>query len=123
AGLAVLRQGGTAAEAVIAAGAVLAVVCPHFCGIGGDAVWILAGGNAAKSDGPRALLAIGQGIESDLPQAPIPLRGPRSIMTTAALVDGWEQALSYSQQHWGGAARLGDLLAPAIGFARDGFAS
>ncbi|WP_081979729.1 gamma-glutamyltransferase [Pseudooceanicola atlanticus] len=38
AGLVILRQGGTAAEAAIAAGAVLTVVCPHFCGLGSGCI-------------------------------------------------------------------------------------
>ena len=42
AGADVLQRGGTAAEAAVAMGAVLAVVMPHFCGLGGDAVWLMA---------------------------------------------------------------------------------
>ncbi|ADO44152.1 gamma-glutamyltransferase (plasmid) [Ketogulonicigenium vulgare Y25] len=81
AGQKVLDAGGTAPEAVIAAGAVLTVVMPHFCGLGGDAVWTLSDRNGDS----RCLLAIGQGIQRDRPKGPVPFRGPASILTTAAV--------------------------------------
>jgi gamma-glutamyltranspeptidase/glutathione hydrolase len=42
AGAKVLRRGGNAIEALVAAGTALAVTYPHFCGLGGDAVWLVA---------------------------------------------------------------------------------
>ena len=60
AGAKVLRRGGTAVEAVIAAGAALTVLYPHFCGLGGDAIWIVA-----DSEGRRdAIMGIGQAAEA-----------------------------------------------------------
>lgn len=118
AGMAVLRSGGTAPEALIAAGAMLTVVCPHFCGLGGDAVWLVADSNGDA----RTFLAIGQGIDRPMPAGPFPLRGPGSILTTAAVVEGWHHALAYATESLGGTARWADLLSPAIAAARDGVA-
>ncbi|WP_273691819.1 gamma-glutamyltransferase family protein [Ketogulonicigenium vulgare] len=118
AGQKVLDAGGTAPEAVIAAGAVLTVVMPHFCGLGGDAVWTLSDRNGDS----RCLLAIGQGIQRDRPSGPVPFRGPASILTTAAVVDGWAEALDYAHVHLGGRASWQSLLAPAFALAWDGFA-
>ena len=41
AGLAVLREGGNALEAIIAVASTIAVVYPHMNGIGGDSFWII----------------------------------------------------------------------------------
>ncbi len=118
AGMEVLDAGGTASEALIAAGAVLTVVMPHFCGLGGDAVWLVVDRHGQQS----CFLAIGQGIDRAMPEAPFPQRGPASILTTAAVVDGWEHAFRHAQRALGGRARWEDLLSPAIALAQDGFA-
>jgi len=119
AGAAVLKQGGTAIEAAVAIAATLSVVMPHFCGIGGDAVWLVADGAGRQ----RCFLGIGQAA-ADLPvyEAPIPLRGPASTVTSACAVDSWGHALDYSARHWGGTLPFGDLLGPAIALAQDGYA-
>lgn len=121
AGARVLRDGGNALEACIATGAAIAVLYPHFCGLGGDAVWI-----AADPDGRRTcFLGIGQAARQ-LParngdEAGIPLRGPGSALTSACVVDSWGHAHAYAAQHWAGRQTFASLLNDAIGFAREGF--
>ncbi len=44
AGLSVLRDGGNAIEAVIAAAAVIAVIYPHMNSLGGDNFWLISDG-------------------------------------------------------------------------------
>jgi gamma-glutamyltranspeptidase/glutathione hydrolase len=52
----------------------------------------------------------------------IPVRGPRSALTSAGTVDALGQALAISQADWGGRHSWSELLAPAIALAREGFA-
>ena len=84
AGAKVLRAGGDAIEAAIAIGATIGVVYPHFCGLGGDSVWLVADREGRRA----AFLGIGQAAKA-LPafDGPIPTRGPLSMLTTACTVD------------------------------------
>ncbi|QJR20506.1 gamma-glutamyltransferase family protein [Pelagibacterium halotolerans] len=113
AGEEVLAKGGSAIEAAIAVNAMMAVVYPHFCGIGGDAVWLVSDGRGNET----AFMGIGQAIRNGDATGPIPIRGPRSALTTAAVVDSWAHALA----HWPAWHSLGDLIAPAIETAAKGF--
>lgn len=117
-GQAVLKAGGTAIEAAVAMGAMLSVVYPHFCGLGGDAVWLIADEHGQT----KCLMGIGQATENAqlLPDV-LPLRGPLSAATTACVVDSWDAALTVSRDQWGGQQSLADLLAPAIDAAEGGF--
>ncbi len=117
AGAKVLARGGNAIEALVAAGAALAVAYPHFCGLGGDAVWMVSD---AKGDA-RTFLGIGQAAANARPEGIIPVRGPESALTTAALVDSWDRLLAFSNAEWGGSETLGNLLADAIEVAETGF--
>ncbi|MDO5614340.1 MAG: gamma-glutamyltransferase [Paracoccus sp. (in: a-proteobacteria)] len=114
AGAEVLRRGGNATEAAVAIGTVLTVVMPHFCGLGGDAVWLLADREGRQV----ALMGIGQAPQH-LPMLsdPISLRGPGAALTTACVADTWNQALRF----WGSNMDPADLLAPALRLARDGY--
>jgi gamma-glutamyltranspeptidase/glutathione hydrolase len=118
AGAKVLARGGNAIEALVAAGAALAVTYPHFCGLGGDAVWMVC-----DQDGDaRTFLGIGQAAAKAEINGPIPPRGPASTLTTACLVDSWEKVLDHSTTVWGGSEQLAALLDDAITLAEDGFA-
>lgn len=117
AGAKILRRGGTAIEAVIAAGAALTVLYPHFCGLGGDAIWIVADPAGRR----KAIMGIGQAA-AQLPEFDvIPTRGPLSALTTAAVVDSWGLALGYSRENWQGTETLTSLLDDAIELAASGF--
>src|SRR5690242_1304999 len=53
--LAILREGGNAIEAMVAAAASIAVVYPHMNSIGGDAFWLIH----TPGETPRAIDASG----------------------------------------------------------------
>ena len=57
AGLQILRRGGNALDAAIAAAATVAVVYPHMNGLGGDNVWLIYD---ARQQRLRALCAVGR---------------------------------------------------------------
>ena len=124
AGLAVLREGGNALEAMVAAAATIAVVYPHMNGLGGDNFWLISEGGkppvgidacgAAAGLASRAYYA-DQGYKDALPA-----RGPMAALTVAGAVSGWQQALEVSRA-WGGRLPLSRLLADAAHYARHGF--
>lgn len=123
-GLAVLREGGNAIEAMVAAAATIAVVYPHMNTIGGDAFWIVyEPGRAPTSiDGSGAVgrsvtrdFYAGKGVGS------IPSCGPLAANTVAGAVSSWQSALEVSQSRWGGSLPLARLLEDAITYARDGY--
>ncbi len=119
AGLAVLREGGNAIDAAVAAAAVLSVTEPHMTGIGGDLfalVWLareqrLVALNASGRAGSRMtrdVLEAG-GFRAGSQQ------GAMSVTVPGALA-GWDLLV---RAH--GRRTLADALRPAIGYARDGF--
>ena len=118
-GLAVLKEGGNAVDAAVAMAAVLAVVRPHMNGVGGDAFVMYydgASGNvtALNGSGRAGQLATPalfreQGLDE------VPSTGALSVSVpgaVAAWVDIHERF---------GSLPFARLLAPAIGYARDGF--
>ena len=119
---AVLREGGNAIEAMVAAAATIAVVYPHMNSIGGDGFWIISepgkppgGIDACGRAAARASLDFytGRGLSA------IPGRGPLAANTTAGAVSGWQEALQHSAQQ-GGRLPVSRLLQDAIWYARHG---
>jgi gamma-glutamyltranspeptidase len=120
AGRDVLRQGGNAIEAMVAAAATIAVVYPHMNSIGGDGFWLIhePGKTPVAIDacGPAAALATPEfyaGLDV------LPSRGPQAALTVAGTLGGWMRALELSAE-WGGRASLPQLLSEAIRHADHG---
>ena len=120
AALDVLRRGGSAADAAIAANAVLGVVEPHVNGIGGDLYAIVYEAKTKKLHGLNASGRSPHTLTLDTFQrrniAYIPALGPLPV-SVPGCVDGW-----YSLHERFGRRPMADNLAYAIGYARDGFA-
>lgn len=124
AGLAVLRDGGNAIEAAVAAAATLGVVLPHLNGLGGDGFWLIAepGKPPISIDGSGASGAkVDPALYRGQHLSEIPARGPLSAATVAGAVSAWQLALDVSGQ-WGGGMPLERLFEDAVELARSGFA-
>jgi oxamate amidohydrolase len=123
AGAAVLREGGNAAEAMIAMAATIAVVYPHMNSIGGDGFWLAA----APGTEPVGIQACGPAAAAATPEfyaaagcdEVIPARGGLSALTAAGTIGGWIRAHELARA-WGGRMDLADLLSDAIRHARTG---
>ena len=121
-GLAVLRDGGNAIEAMVAAAAAIAVVYPHMNAVGGDGFWIVHAPGAE----PVAIDACGAAAARATPEwyrargfDAIPSRGPLAANTVAGTVSGWDAALAIGRR-WGGTCPLERLLEDAIHYAEHG---
>ncbi|MGH2858664.1 MAG: gamma-glutamyltransferase, partial [Solirubrobacteraceae bacterium] len=119
AGIEMLRRGGSAADAAIAAGAVLAVTSQDACGLGGD-LWatvcdpegevpvvLNASGRAGCGADPERLRARGL---SQMPD------GEPAVVTVPGCVDGW---LALHERF--GRVALAEVLEPARRYAEQGF--
>jgi gamma-glutamyltranspeptidase len=119
--LSVLRHGGDAIEAMVAAAATIAVVYPHMNGIGGDGFWLIVPPEgepvAIDASGAAGSLAT---FDFYAGERVIPHRGPKSALTVPGTLSGWQEALKVSAQLGGGRLPLSRLLADAIRYAADG---
>ena len=119
-GLDVLRSGGTAVDAAIAANAMLGVVEPMSCGIGGDLFaicWDQAAGqlHGLNASG-RSSKSLDRSVFAKQGLKEIPFSGPLS-WSVPGCVDGWEEL-----RRRFGKKSLADILAPSIETASQGFA-
>lgn len=124
AGQNILKQGGSAVEAMVAAAATIAVVYPHMNGLGGDGFWLIsepgkqpvaidASGCAAANATPAFYNSTSEKLTS------IPSRGSKAALTMAGAVEGWQKALQVSHA-WQPTMPLADLLHNAITHAKSG---
>jgi len=121
--VAVMRDGGDAVEAMIAAAATIAVVYPHMNSIGGDSFWLIHtpgstpqgidGGGASAQAATREWYRA-RGITTS-----IPFRGGVAANTVAGTVSAWAAALERSRA-MGGRLPLSRLLEDAIHYAAHG---
>lgn len=119
AGIAMLRQGGSAADAAVATSAVLAVTTQHMCGMGGDLFAVVvppggtplalnASGRAGSGADPARLRAEGARV--------MPFREDIRSVTVPGCVDGWVTLHARF-----GRLSLAEVLEPAIHYAGAGF--
>jgi gamma-glutamyltranspeptidase/glutathione hydrolase len=119
AGLAVLQRGGNAFDAAVTAAAVLNLVEPHMCGIGGDMFALFWSAKEHRLIGLNASGRAGAGMTRDALLArgrtTIPSDGAEPITVPGAL-SGWALLLKRY-----GTITLAQALEPAIHLAEDGF--
>lgn len=118
-GIDILKKGGNAIDAAIAANAALGLMEPTGCGVGGDLFAIVWDAKTKKLYGlnasgrsPKSLTLEyfeEQGMDK------IPAFGPLPVSVPGA-VDGW---FELNQKF--GSMKMSDILAPAISYAEDGF--
>jgi gamma-glutamyltranspeptidase/glutathione hydrolase len=118
-GLDILKNGGNAIDAAIAANAALGLMEPTGCGIGGDLFVIIW---SAKDKKLYGLNASGRSPEKlnlkyfkDRGMSKIPSYGPLPV-TVPGCVDGW-----FEMNNKFGTMNMEQILAPAIKYAYEGF--
>jgi gamma-glutamyltranspeptidase/glutathione hydrolase len=121
AGLAMLQMGGSAADAAVSASAVLAVVAPHLCGMGGDLFALVHDPSAPGA--PLALNGSGRAGSGADPvrlrregHTVMPFRGDIRAAPVPGCIDGW---LALHERR--GRLSAATIFGPAIDYARNGF--
>ncbi|HXD20787.1 MAG TPA: gamma-glutamyltransferase [Vicinamibacterales bacterium] len=119
AGVQMLERGGNAVDAAIAANAVMALVEPHYNGIGGDLFAIYYEARTGKLYGLNAGGWAPAGLTPEFLEAKGIVRMPGGgihSVTVPGAVAGWDAMRARF-----GKLPMADLLAPAIFYADDGF--
>jgi gamma-glutamyltranspeptidase / glutathione hydrolase len=115
----VLKQGGSAVDAAIAANAALGLMEPTGCGVGGDLFAIAWDAGSRRLHGLNASGRSPRGLELqwflDHGYTSIPPFGPLPVSVPGA-VDGW-----FELHRRFGRLPMAQVLAPAIQYAREGF--
>ena len=115
----ILKKGGNAIDAAIAANAVLGVVEPTGCGIGGDLFAIIWSVEKNKLYGLNASGRSPRSLKLEYLKSKgydfIPSTGPLPV-SVPGCVDGW-----FEMHEMFGRLPIRDLLQPAINYARNGF--
>ena len=118
-GLDVLKQGGNAVDAAIATNAMLGLVEPMSCGIGGDLFAIYWDNETQKLYGlnasGRSPYSLNREVFRKQGLDQIPLVGPLS-WTVPGCVDGW-----FELHERFGETEIAELLKPSIDYGLDGF--
>ncbi|APQ19046.1 gamma-glutamyltransferase [Maribacter hydrothermalis] len=115
----ILKQGGSAIDAAIAANAMLGLVEPASCGIGGDIFAIVWSAKDQKLYGlngsGRAPKSLSIEYFMDKGMKNVPLYGPLPV-SVPGCVDGWFQLHEKF-----GKLPMKEILKPAINYGREGF--
>jgi len=118
-GLDILKRGGNAIDAAIAANAALGLMEPTGNGMGGDLFAIVWDARTGKLHGYNGSGRSPQGLSlqwfKDNGYTKVPPYGPLPV-TTPGTVDGW-----FALHDRFGKLPMKAVLAPAIGYAREGF--
>jgi gamma-glutamyltranspeptidase/glutathione hydrolase len=115
AGAQALARGGSCVDAAIVANAVLGLVEPMMCGLGGDLFAIYRDGKTGRLSGINASGYAPQALTLDVLGHTIPAAGIHSV-TVPGAVDGWSKLHArYGKLPWA------ELFQPAIYYADRGF--
>jgi gamma-glutamyltranspeptidase len=121
AGVDVLRAGGSAVDAALAASAALCVLYPHMTSVGGDAFWLIYDASERRvrylSGAGRAARTAGIDWFRSRGMSEIPLRG---FLPATLTVPGSVASWCAAHEAYGRLPLARDLAA-AVGYAREGF--
>ena len=119
AALDILKKGGTALDAAIAANAMLGLVEPHACGIGGDIFAIIWDAKEKKLYGfngsGRAPESLTMDVYKEKGLTYAPFLGPLPI-TVPGTIDGW-----FKMHEKFGKLSMQEILQPAMDYGNNGF--